>query len=61
MLLLTWKTYYSISSLTSDIWNTNISSKEFGLDERFMKVVEKIHSSDKFYYCLAFNEKNQIL
>ncbi|MBO1071342.1 MAG: hypothetical protein HEQ13_19140 [Dolichospermum sp. DEX189] len=61
MLLLTWKTYYSISSLPSDIWNTNISSKEFGLDERFMKVVEKIHSSDKFYYCLAFNEKNKIV
>jgi hypothetical protein len=61
MLLVNWKTYYSISHLPPNIWENKISSKELGLDERFIKVVENIHSSDKFYYCLAFNEENQIV
>ena len=61
MLLLSWKTFHSIDNLPSNIWEEKISNENVGLDPRFMRVVEKINSTDKFYYCLAFNEKEQII
>lgn len=61
MLLVYWKTFHLIDDLPSSIWVEKISNENPGLDPRFMRVVEKIHAKDKFYYCLAFNNKKQII
>lgn len=61
MMSITWKTYNSINDFDVSIWDDKIAAKNPFSSSSFMKVVEKIHPHDFFYYFIGEDMNSKIV
>ena len=56
-----WDTYKTINEFENSIWDNKIALHKPFLSSKFMRVVEKTHPNDLFFYFIGKNQKNEII